>query len=500
MKNLFNSIKVLRPNKNVFDLTHDVKLSLDMGDLVPILAMECVPGDKFKLSCESLLRFAPLTSPVMHRFDVTMHYFFVPNRILWPNWEAWITSPAPTAVHPYVDADDGTAPQNKLHDYLGVHTGSLPGPRNVNAFPYAAYNCIYNEYYRDQNLVAEVPYELVDGDNTSNEEVWAVIRKRAWEHDYFTAALPFAQKGAAVAIPLGTVELSPTSTNPGLFVEAATHANISGATSPTGITANLEVDGEPAQYDPNGTLEVAPTTVGDLRRSIKLQEFLERLARGGSRLTEVIWNFFGVKSSDARLQRPEYITGTKSPVVISEVLNSTGEDGGLPQGNMSGHAVSVTTGKYGSYYCEEHGWIMGIMSVMPKTAYQQGIPKAFLKINDPFEYFWPQFAHIGEQAVQQQELYAASATPEATFGYVPRYSEYKYMPSRVCGDFKDTLDHWHMGRIFASDPALNQAFIECAPGKRIFAVEDASPHSLYCHVLNKITAVRPMPKFGTPMF
>jgi len=168
---------------------------------------------------------------------------------------------------------------------------------------------------------------------------------------------------------------------------------------------------------------------------------------------------------------------------------------------MAGHGISVSSGKAGSYYCEEHGYIIGIMSVLPKTAYQQGIPKTYLK-NDPLDYFWPSFAHIGEQEVKVNELYAYTANAEGTFGYVPRYAEYKYMPSRVAGDFRNTLDYWHLGRIFNEEPALNQDFVECTPEatSRIFAVEDPEAQKLYCHILNKIKAVRPMPKYGTPTF
>jgi hypothetical protein len=516
-KNLFNSVKMTKPKNNVFDLTHDVKLSTDIGNLTPILTMECVPGDKFDLSCESMIRLAPMVAPVMHRMDVTMHYFFVPNRILWDKWEKFITDANSGIQSPYIfyapnwyeEEQIINAQSVKTLDYLGVPPITEEGETTkINALPLAAYQCIYNEYYRDQNLVAPVNYNLVEGNNASTWERLAELtklRNRAYEHDYFTASLPFAQKGPAVDIPLGQVELN-DSTNSGRMLRADNRNPSDGTLYAEGsefgeISTSVEGGpGTPAVYDPSGTLEVQPTTINELRRAFRLQEWLEKNARGGTRYIENILSHFGVKSSDSRLQRPEYITGTKSPIIISEIVQS-GESNITPQGNLAGHGIGVSSGKAGTYFCEEHGYIIGIMSIMPKTAYQQGIPKTFLK-NDPLEYFWPSFAHIGEQEVQNQELYAYTENATDTFGYVPRYSEYKYMPSRVAGDFRTTLDYWHLGRIFEEEPALNETFITCTPenNSRIFAVEDPDAQKLYCHVLNKIKAIRPMPKYGTPTF
>lgn len=511
MKNLFNSIKLQRPKSNTFDLTHDVKLTADMGNLTPICAIDCVPGDKFKIDAESLIRFAPLIAPVMHRMDVSMHYFFVPNRILWANWENFITNQDGTYTHPYVNMQFTDIASGTLANYLGLPNNNTSGinPTQVqdfNALPFAAYQKIWNDYYRDQNLIADInppqTYLLVDGQN-SNGNLFE-LRQRAWEHDYFTAALPFAQKGNAVDIPLGQIASdAPVHYDASLGTAQFQVANNIGGT-PSLLDINYEYPtggiGSNEVFAKTSGLDIEPTTINDLRRAFRLQEWLEKNARGGTRYIENILTHFGVKSSDARLQRPQYITGMKTPVVISEVLNTTGEQGGLPQGNMAGHAISATGGNSGYYSCEEHGWIIGVMSIMPKTAYQQGTPKMFLR-RDNLDYFWPSFANIGEQEVKNREIYEFGYTPNDTFGYVPRYAEYKFCNSRVAGDFTTNLEYWHLGRKFYSQPNLSQEFIECTPDdvSRIFAVT-GPVNKLYCHVLNKIQAIRPMPKFGTPMF
>ena len=501
-KNIFNSVQLEKPKKNVFDLSHDVKMSMKMGNLTPVLVTECVPGDSFQIGCDSLIRFAPMVAPVMHRMDVSVHYFFVPNRLTWENWEKYIVDANTPNPLPYINyTDDFTADQKKFLDYMGVPPNTGTGiTQALNALPIAAYQAIYNEYYRDENLISEVDYTLADGNNTGDVADLVKMRQRAWEHDYFTASLPFAQKGTAVDIPIGSIDTD-VAVNYNSLETAATQVRYDQYANllTIGGSAGVSTTGNPSMIAKTSELDIQPTTINDLRRAFRLQEWLEKNARGGTRYIENILMHFGVRSSDKRLQRPEYITGLKTPVIISEVLNTsaTAEEA---QGNMAGHGVAVSTGKYGNYFCEEHGYIIGIMSVMPQPAYQQGIPKTYLK-SDPLDFFWPSFAHIGEQPVTNNELYAYTATAEDTFGYVPRYAEYKYQPSRVAGDFRTVLDYWHLGRIFATQPALNQAFIECDPDQveRIFAVQDGEDN-LYCQIMHKIKAVRPMPKFGTPNF
>lgn len=503
-KNLFNSIKLTKPKTNVFDLSHDVKLSANMGKLVPTMLLECIPGDKINIGCESLLRFAPLVAPMMHRCNVYMHYFFVPNRILWPNWESFITKGIGSA--PYLVIKKDGSNYTDLMDYFGIPNpgqSTANNDANVSALPFAAYNKIYNEYYRDQNLIDELTAELHDGSH-SDGEIEVVVQNRCWEHDYFTGSLPFAQKGNPVAMPIGVFNDVPVNwrktgsetgvTWSGTEVPSSTPVTVGAA---AGVPDNLPTS-DSDLYADTSQLIGQSATINDLRRAFRLQEWLEKAARGGSRYVENILEFFGVKSPDARLQRPEYITGTVSPVVISEVLNTTGTTD-LPQGNMSGHGVAVTAGKYGFYNVQEHGYIIGIMSVMPKTAYQQGIDRTWLKF-DRMDYYWPPFANIGEQEVQNQELYAFGPTPSETFGYVPRYAEYKYQRNRVAGKFRTDLNTWHMGRIFSSEPNLNNQFVISDPTNRIFAVTDPTAEHLYVNILHKIRAVRSMPKFGTPSF
>jgi len=506
---LFNQIALKTAKRNVFDLSHERKFSMNIGDLVPMFVEEVVPGDTFKMNSEIFMRLAPLVAPIMHRVNVFTHFFFVPHRLVWDEWQDFITGgedgqSAP--VFPYMSvssANQDTFGEGTLADYLGVNIAPpMVNPVDISALPFRGYQLIYNEYYRDQNLEEPVSFSVASGyeEGTQTKQ----MRKRAWQKDYFTAALPWTQRGGEATIPLGSVE--PNYKNVSETVISADGGPQDGSFH--GLSGNLTstAGSEPMRLENLNEMEVEPTTINELRKAVKLQEWLEKSARGGSRYIEQIFSHFGVKSSDSRLQRPEYLGGGTSPVSISEVLqtSATNSNAGAVdpsvQGNMAGHGMSVGRSNSFKRFFEEHGTIIGIVSVMPKSAYQQGLRKQFFKF-DKFDYFWPSFAHLGEQPIENKEIYNdGSVNSAGTFGYVPRYAEYKYIPNTVHGSFKSTEIHWHMGRKFAQAPVLNNDFLKVSDElaqERIFA-DTSEVNKLYVQMYNKVRAIRPMPKFGIP--
>lgn len=554
MANIFNSVRERLVGSSRFNLSHEVKTTFNMAELVPFLCQEVIPGDKWQLQSEVFLRFNPMLAPIMHRVNCYVHYFFVPTRLLFADYEAFfdpkrtadvilpkISLPADYLNEVWFKADYPNSSSRirealRFLDYMGVPVHYDDGDDsltnsaiNISALPFYAYQLIYNEYYRDQNLEEDLlelyPHGLDSGyvyslegailDDTNGNLLR--LRHRAWEKDYFTSALPDPQVGEEVHLPLqgsapviqdehGTLfeyEEAPaagTVITPVIQWDALTGKPYVTNQNSQPIYLRQKKDSSNSYADMSN---VSATTINELRRASRLQEFLERTARGGRRYKEMIASHFGVFSKDARLDRPEFLGGGVQPVTISEVLNHTGTDtaeqSAFVLGQMGGHGISVGASARTRRRFTEHGYLFGIISVMPRTAYMDGLPRMFSKL-DMYDYYWPEFARIGEQEIENREVSIwDDQTPISTFGYAPRYSEYKYIPSSVHGEMRSSLDYWHLARKFGAQVALNAEFVHPKPEdlNRIFAVQDGADQ-LIGQIYNKTVAIRKMPKYGIP--
>jgi hypothetical protein len=511
----------MNPKYNTFDLSHDKKLSLKMGEIIPVMAVDVLPGDKFTIESSHLTRMLPLVAPVMHNVKVKMRYFFSPNRLVWDNWEDFITGPesATDVTEPTHPTIETTSIPSSLADYMGVNTSLGIGGQDVevNALPFAHYQFIWNEYFRDQNLQDEVNYKLVDGDNSVNGHLYPK-RKVAWQHDRFTSALPFTQKGPEVTLPVvqpgGRIDLSfdPIG-NPGKIHNSNNgsvinlppgdfETNGSGIMFSANFGTLLAADITASNYINASDLNIQAATINELREAMAIQKWLELNARTGNRYTEHIQAHFGVKPQDARLQRPEEFGGSVANLQFSEVLQTsqTTTTGSDPSslGQIGGHGITASGSRKASYYAQEHGWVFAFMYVVPDTTYSQGVPAKFSKV-DRYDYYQPLLAHIGEQPVKLKELYAQGTNDdENTFGYLPIYDEYRHEENSVHGLMKTSLEYWHMGRKFANPPALNASFIQSDPTDRIF-VEQENAEQVIAHVYNDLKVQRKVPYYGTPM-
>lgn len=571
--NIFSSIPVRKHKSSLFNMSHEVKLTTELGFLTPIMCQPVLPGDKWQMTNNVMVRLAPMTAPIYHNINVYVHHFFVPNRLIWKPFEDFITggkdgtlAPALPLIPTSAIYSSNPSPSGQeslrnyiqirsLWDYLGLPTYEslkVTSP-NVSALPFLAYQKIFQDYYRDENLEDEIfnfpiSHEGVIPTGTQVQREWLKdvmqLRKRAWRKDYFTSALPWPQRGADVELPVGgeapvsiTGSGSVPVTNDGTGLP--TSAVSGDASSPTAL-GNLEqgsyqdADGTTRYYlraSENKTAsqlrllvngqKVSPEeiannleafadlsgatayTINELRTAIKTQEFLENAARGGARYIESIFSHFGVRSSDARMQRAEFLGGGIVPVQIGNVFQTSATSEESPLAELSGSGMAVGNSGRTRRRFEEHGYIMSILSIVPQSNYMQGIPRDFLK-TDKYEWYWPEFAHLGEQAIYNSELYAAAREPMGTFGYTPRYAEYKFIPSTVHGDFRNTLDFWHLARKFESEPALNNEFIKVDPTKndlnRIWNVEETNFQHFYVLCQNNVKVSRRMPRYGVPHF
>lgn len=491
-----------------------------MGELIPVSFITGLPGAKLKLDNEALARFMPMTNPVMDRFNVTFHRWAVPKRLLWDNYDNYramtkIGSPAALPVAPYVEADPSdmqpatyVANGNRLLNYSGIplaYNADQTDKVRFSPMRLAAYQFIYNEKYRDQNLIPEVTYKLTDGSNNANLNDLKILRKRAWRPDYFTSGLPSAQKGDPIMMP---VKLG----------DAPVHINVVGTGDtviPTSIpVGSTSVDwGQPQNnavpilandlYVDNSNA-ASTTDLNSFRLANAMQKFQERLMRVGSRIKEFLPGIFGVPVRDSRIDSPEWAGGVIKPITISEVLNTTGTDT-LPQGNMSGHGATYIDGSASHYTCDEDMIIVTIMNIQPNGTYFQGVDRELLKINHPTEEFLPDLANLGEQGTYNQEIYAylSPDLAKGTFNYQARWTEHRFIPNRVFGQMAiDTkLMSWHAARFFANRPQNNQTFVEMTgdgSSDRIFTVVDPDEEKLLVQVYNTVIVVQPIPKMGTP--
>lgn len=507
------------PRTNMFDLSHEHKTTMDMGYLCPTLLLEAMPDDKFFIKPEIMLRFVPLLSPVMHRIKVTQDFFFVPTRIMWKNFKRWITEeyeaePPYMIMNALVSQIGVGSPLNYLGLPLGL-TDAMIDNYKLSAFPITAYNLIYEEYYRDQNLITNLynatgEPPLVDGANTTLA-VNIICHQRAWNHDYFTSALPWAQKGDPVKIPIfasDRAEVSYDNSNQQQYINTLTGLPFAGTGNvnhqSTGLWSSTLGIGTPANIDPNGSIYISDTeagTIADLRAAFAIQTFLEKKARGGTRFIEYMQQMWGASSSDGRLQRPEFIGRMQQNVVISEVL-STADSGTEVVGGLAGHGISFSSGDTVKWKCEEYGYILGIINVQPVTGYQQGIPKLYRR-NVPLDYPLPVFAHLGEQPIYNWEILANTVTAggqqEGTFGYQPRYDEMRHTYDRASGQMADNYQFWNLNRTFSTLPLLNEGFISCNASKRIFAVEQAfSFDTVIASLYYDVKKISKLPKYGIP--
>lgn len=500
--------------RSAFIRNHSYKTTFDAGSLIPFYVDEALPGDTFNVGVNMFARMSTPIVPILDNLYLDVFFFAVPNRLVWDNWQKFMgeqENPGDSTDYlvPSIDWGASAVPQGSTYDYLGLPvtaTGADMG--RVSALPLRAIHLIWNEWFRDQNLQDSVT--VPKGDGPDGFALYANLLRRGKRHDYFTSCLPWPQKGPGVEIPIGGitpvrsggVNLGPTfkSTVPTTNSRHLMFANQPGVNWEGSVAVSTQ-----ALWDtPN--LEIAGGTINDLRTAFQLQKMYERDARGGTRYVEILKAHFGVTSPDARLQRPEYLGGTSIPVHVNPVMQTSGtpedlEAGytGTPQGNLSAYAtVGGRAGFTKSFV--EHSIVLGFVSVRADLSYQNGLSRMWSR-STKNDFYWPVFAHLGEQAVLNKEINATGATPNGVFGYQERWAEYRYHPSLITGLFRSnavpaTYDYWHLAQNLV-DPVLDSTFIqENPPVDRVVAVP-SEPQFLFDSFF-KVRCVRPMPMYSVP--
>lgn len=524
-REIFNFVQRPRIKRSKIDLSYQNAFTCKMGQLIPTYLEEVIPTDRAVFSAAPFVRAMPLSAPIMGQLDLRMYYFFVPFHIIWDDFEEFITGGRDgisSPVMPYLNSYNSDASilrdPNLLFDFLRLgrtenlssDTMTMKHPA-VNALPILAYWKIIDDYFRDQNLTPSFFDEdtvnhfntksgLFDHSGLVNGYYFSSIYYKAWDKDLFTSALPFAQRGSAISIPV--------SESSEIFFDANNHsytvvAKAQGTTgSPIGLTAPELSLGE----NPTGKLVANNTfnnsfNINDLREASAIQRFLEFNAVGGSRYKEQVAMHFGGRVADYRLNRPEFICGMKTPILSSQVLQQSETNSSSALGTQGGNLMASGVVKPRRYSFEEHGLVMGLMSITPRSTYSQGVSRFALK-RDKFDFFFPYFENLGEQEIYNAELFAQGTPADLeSFGYAPRYYEYKHRENEVHGYFKDQLSYWLPQRIFSEMPALNQGFVTVNPDvekslNNIFAVTDSDVDQFYCVVQNIAKFNRPMSKYS----
>lgn len=518
----FSQVPSADINRSSFDRSHAYKTTFDAGQLIPVYVDEVLPGDTFNMNATSFARLATPLKPIMDNLKLDIHFFFVPTRLVWEDFQKFMgerptpdfdpdTLSVPTI--PYIR--DGAADFANLAQYFGLpinQLGTTVPATEISVLPFRAYNLIWNEWYRDQNLQQPAPFSIDSGVDLLADYK---VLPRGKRHDYFTSCLPWPQKGDPVTIPLGTeAELDITggsvtvpnhshslpvtgvysigSEPPGasgrLLTGTGTGASGAGTYPVTGLVGTADLSGATA------------ISINDLREAFQVQKMLERDARGGTRYIEIILSHFGVQSDDARLQRPEFLGGGTANININPIANTAGD--AAPQGNLAAFGTSVGNGRFKKSFTE-HGFIIGLVSARADLTYQQGIER-FWSRRTRYDFYWPTLAHLGEQAVLNKELWwSNAAVDDKVFGYQERYAEYRYKPSRITGlfnsDVSASLDVWHLAQDFTALPVLNESFIiENPPIDRVIAVP-SEPHFLL-DMWFDLKCARPMPVYSVPGF